>query len=86
MTAARGLALAAVAMLLPLLGGCSYDYLQHTDRVGASAGNAVAANLEQQTINPMKRSMYARSGLGRNGVVVPEATAGSTAPAPTAGK
>lgn len=85
MTAVRGLALAAMASLLPFLGGCSYDYLQHTDRVGANAGNAVAANLEQQTINPMKRSMYARSGLGKNGVVVTPTGAAPTPP-PIAGK
>ena len=56
----------AAALALPL-GGCGYDYLQHTDRVGFSAGNAVRANLEGETINPSKRSMYVTSGLGRNG-------------------
>lgn len=54
-----------------LLGGCSYDYLQHTDRVAYSAGNAVKANLERETINPSKGSMYDTSGLGKNGAVVP---------------
>ena len=81
MSAARGLAGLAAVVVLPLLGGCSYDYLQHTDRVGYNAGDAVAANLEQETINPAKRSMYVTSGLGRNGVVVPPADA--VAPAPT---
>jgi len=57
-----------------LLGGCAYDYLQHTDRVGYSAGDAVKANLAQQTINPSKRSMYLKGGLGKNGFVVPSAT------------
>ena len=56
-----------------LLGGCSYDYLQHTDRVAYSAGDAVRANLESETVNPSKRSMYRRSGLGKNGVVTPAA-------------
>ncbi len=61
-TAGLGLAL--------LLGGCSYDYLQHTDRVAYSAGDAVKANLEAETINPAKRSMASKWGLGRNGSVI----------------
>jgi hypothetical protein len=51
------------------LSGCAYDYLQHTDRVGYSAGDAVKANLVQQTTNPSKRSMYLKGGLGKNGIV-----------------
>ncbi|HEV7718091.1 MAG TPA: hypothetical protein VGO70_03840 [Arsenicitalea sp.] len=63
--------LAGLAALLALpLGGCTYDYLQHTDRVAYSAGNAVKANLESETINPSKGSMYVTSGLGKNGAVV----------------
>lgn len=63
---------AALAALLPLLmGGCTYDYLQHTDRVAYSAGNAVKANLERETISPSKRSMYVTSNLGKNGSVMP---------------
>lgn len=57
-------------MLALLLGGCVYDHLQHTDRVSYSAGDAVKANLEAQTVNPSKGSMYDTSGLGRNGTVV----------------
>jgi len=67
------------ALLLPL-AGCAYDYAQHTDRVGYSAGDAVRANLESETINPSKRSMYATTGLGRNGPVIAP-TAGAEAPA-----
>ena len=63
--------LAAAIALLAGLGGCSYDYLQRTDRVGYSAGNAVKANLAQQTTNPMKRSMYSTKGLGKDGAVNP---------------
>lgn len=65
--------LAAAAALS--LGGCTYDYLQRSDRVAYSAGNAVRANLEGQTINPSKGSMYDTSGLGKNGPVLaaPEA-------------
>lgn len=75
------LRLAATAALALALSGCAYDYLQHTDRVGYSAGDAVHANLEQETTNPSKRSMKTVSGLGKNGVVVPAAAA----PAPAAG-
>jgi len=53
-----------------LLGGCTYDYLQRTDRVGYSAGDAVRANLERETMNPTRRSMYDTRGLGKNGDVV----------------
>jgi hypothetical protein len=70
LAALRGAVLAA-ALALPL-GGCAYDYLQHTDRVAYSAGNAVKANLERETMDPSKRSMYVTSGLGENGPVVDE--------------
>jgi hypothetical protein len=58
---------------LLLLGGCTYDYLQRTDRVGYSAGNAVQANIEAQTIDPSKASQYNTKGLGKDGVVLPDA-------------
>jgi hypothetical protein len=61
------LAFAGAAALA--LAGCAYDYLQHTDRVGYSAGDAVKANLAQETTNPSRRSMYVTSGLGKNGVI-----------------
>jgi hypothetical protein len=67
------IALAGAAALA--LAGCAYDYLQHTDRVGYSAGDAVKANLAQETTNPSKRSMYVTRGLGKNGVI---ATASAT--------
>ena len=65
---------AALAAILALLSGCAYDYLQHTDRVAYSAGDAVKANLERETINPSKGSMYVTSGLGKNGTVIPSPT------------
>lgn len=65
---------AALAALSLLLGGCAYDYLQHTDRVAYGAGNAVKANLERQTISPSRRSMYVTAGLGKNGQVVDSGT------------
>ncbi len=67
--------LAATVALLAMLGGCSYDYLQRTDRVGYSAGNAVKANLARETTNPMKGSMYSTKGLGKNGQVLVEPAA-----------
>ncbi len=62
-----------------LLGGCSYDYVQHTDRVGYSAGDAVKANLERETKSPSKRSMYSTTGLGRNGDVTSTLPSGAAA-------
>ncbi len=76
-TAMRNIVLAA-ALLLPL-GGCAYDYMQHTDRIGYSAGDAVRANLESETINPSRRSMYDTTGLGRNGSVMPAAPTAAAA-------
>ena len=63
-------ALAAGTAVAALLGGCTYDYLQRTDRVAYSAGNAVKANLEAQTIDPSKKSMYKTKGLGKDGLVI----------------
>jgi hypothetical protein len=60
-----------------LLSGCAYDYLQHTDRVGYSAGDAVKANLAQETTNPSKRSMYLKGGLGKNGIVTKQDDTGT---------
>lgn len=59
------------ASLALLLAGCVYDYAQHTDRVGFTAGNAVKANLEAQTVNPSDKRRYKVDGLGKDGVVVP---------------
>lgn len=56
------------------LGGCTYDYLQRTDRVAYHAGDAVRANLERETTDPSKRSMKSVRGLGKNGVVIPGET------------
>ena len=59
---------AALALVLAgLLGGCTYDYAQHTDQVGYSAGDAVKANLALQTIDPSKKSMNNTDGLGKDG-------------------
>jgi hypothetical protein len=54
------------------LGGCAYDYLQRTDRVAYSAGDAVKANLAAQTIDPSRPTIYSTKGLGKNGVISPE--------------
>ena len=71
MTRAKLAALAGGATLALMLGGCTYDYLQNTDRVGYHAGDAVKANLTSATVNPTKKSMYDKSGLGKNGDVIP---------------
>jgi hypothetical protein len=68
------LILGATAAALAL-SGCAYDYLQRTDKVGYSAGDAVKANLEAQTMNPSKDSAYSTKGLGKNGVVAPKLAA-----------
>lgn len=69
--ARAALALSAAALVL---GACGYDYMQRSDRISYSAGNAVAANLERETANPSKGSMNDTSGLGKDGIVVPDAT------------
>lgn len=83
MNGARSLGVAKRAALLALLAvplsGCAYDYLQRSDRVAYSAGNAVKANLERETSDPSKGSMYVTTGLGKNGSVMPGAS-GAAAP------
>ena len=65
-------ATALIALSL-LLAGCSAaDYLNRRDRVTLAGGDAVRQNLERETLNPAKGSMYDVSGLGSNGGVVPE--------------
>jgi len=59
-----------IGLTLAALAGCSYDYLQHSDRIGYSTGDAVKHNLESETTKPDKRSAYDTRGLGRNGKVV----------------
>jgi hypothetical protein len=68
----RALSTIGLALALLPLGGCTYDYLQRTDRVAYSAGDAVRANIESQTINPSKKSQYVTTGLGKNGEMKPE--------------
>lgn len=64
------------------LSGCAYDYLQRTDKVGYSAGDAVKANLQAQTMNPSKASAYSTGGLGKNGAVEPKSPSGGMDEAP----
>ena len=79
-----GIRLTVVAASLGVaLGGCTYDYLNHSDRIAYSAGDAVNANLERETINPSKKSMYLRWGLGRNGLVIPPTATSTTIAAST---
>lgn len=58
------------------LSGCAYDYLQRTDKVGYSAGDAVKANLEAQTTDPARDSSYSTKGLGKSGYVAPKTATG----------
>lgn len=61
----------AVGALAVLLSGCSaYDYSQRTDRVAYSAGDAVKANLESQTIDPSSHAQTHVNGLGGDGSVI----------------
>lgn len=64
----------AIGLSVALLSlcGCTYDYLQRTDRVAYSAGDAVRANIESQTIDPSKKSQYVTTGLGKNGEMKPD--------------
>lgn len=72
----------AGAILLALsLAGCSYDYLQNTDRIAYSAGDAVRANRERETMDPARGSMFDTTGLGANGSLIPPWT-DETAAAP----
>ena len=64
------------------LGGCTYDYLQRTDKVGYSAGDAVKANLAAQTSDPARDSAYSTRGLGKNGYVKPKTADGGMEEAP----
>ena len=78
--------LAGLLLATASLSACAYDYLQHGDSVSYAAGDAVRANLEAQTVNPQRRSLYSTAGLGSNGHVIPGTSAGSTgttAPAST---
>ena len=71
---------AAMLALGLMLAGCSsVDYLNHRDRVTLAGGDAVRANLERETLNPAKASMYTVAGLGGNGGVIPATTTDSLA-------
>ena len=74
---ARAVVAAALALVL---SGCSYDYLQRTDRVAFSAGDAVKANLEGATTDPSSDSQYDTSGLGQNGQVTDPDAQGTPTP------
>lgn len=72
---AKWLSSIGALLLAGSLGGCMYDYSQHTDRVAHSAGEAIKANMAMTTTDPSSSSMNDTSGLGENGRVVPEAEA-----------
>lgn len=60
---------AALTAAVLVVGGCTYDYAQRTDRVGYQAGDAVEANMAIQTIDPSKPAQNSTAGLGKNGNV-----------------
>lgn len=64
--------------LVAALPGCTYDYLQRSDRVAYSAGDAVRANLERETSNPSGTNHYRTDGLGKNGGIVSHDPIGTT--------
>lgn len=70
----------AMVVLGAVAAGCSYDQRNHSDRITLAAGNAVRANLERETTNPSKDSMYWLGGLGKNGVVIPDEESPEAAP------
>lgn len=63
---------AIVAALTFSLTGCVYDYVQSSDRIAYSTGDAVKANLERETLDPSKESMNDVTGLGQDGALVGE--------------
>ena len=68
----RWLVSGGALLLAGCLSGCSAaDYLNRRDTVTLRAGESVRANLEQQTINPSKASMYNQRGLGADGNQIP---------------
>lgn len=72
---------AIVATTALLVSGCAYDYMQTTDRVAYSAGDAVHANIERETTDPSSTNMNDLSALGSNGAVTPAAPpAGASTP------
>lgn len=58
--------------LAVMLGACTYDHLNRSDRITFAGGNAVRANLERETTDPSNASKFALGGLGKNGFVIPE--------------
>ncbi len=70
--------LALVAMAALALGACTYDYLQRSDRIAYSAGDAVRANLERETADPSHANMYDVDGLGANGAVIASSDSAAT--------
>ncbi|RYE07758.1 MAG: hypothetical protein EOP22_16295 [Hyphomicrobiales bacterium] len=65
----RFLLAATAAFAILSLSGCAYDYLQRSDKIAYSAGDAVKANLARETTNPAGPT--STKGLGKNGSVVP---------------
>ena len=83
MTAKRCVLVSASGFLLAFaLSGCTYDYLQNSDRVGYHAGDAVKANLATSTTDPSSASNYNKKGLGKDGNVIPDDSGSATGMTP----
>jgi len=59
------------ALALIALSGCSYDYLQRTDKVSYRAGDAVRSNIEGAVEDPVDESRDRTEGLGKDGPITP---------------
>lgn len=57
-------------LLAMAIAGCTLEAMQRSDRIRHGAGDAVAANLESEAVNPMSGAMFNTRGLGANGAVV----------------
>lgn len=58
-------------LALMTLSGCSYDYLQRTDKVSYRAGDAVRSNIEGAVEDPVDESRNRTKGLGKDGAITP---------------
>lgn len=58
-------------LALVALSGCSYDYLQRTDKVSYRAGDAVRSNIEGAAEDPVDESRNRTNGLGKDGAITP---------------
>ena len=73
MTTRNKVLVAVAAGVALVLSGCTYDYLNRSDKIAFSAGDAVTGNLEAQTTDPAGDTDT--SGLGKDGTQTSSAPA-----------